>query len=432
MFPWIGGFSRTARSRRRGSVAIHVGILMVILIAMAGLGTEIPFLMYKHRQMQTAANSAALGAAVALMQGYPSPISTEAYGIAAALGFTNGAGNVTVAVNNPPTSGSYTTNLSAVEVIVTQPHTLKLAGVLGVSLYNLSARAVALAGSGSGGYCMLELDPVGMSRWGGPTTGVGLWGGVVVTMTGCGMAVNAAGSQALTLQSGGTLNAPLVSIVGQLNNVWSTVNVTSLKTGQSAISDPYANVSMPSSAGCDHDGFWANPSQLTLSPGTYCNGMSFGGGYAWTLQPGVYYIKSGQFNVAGGASVTGTGVIIVLTTNDGSSYATFSITNGIDLTLSAPTTDQYGTGTAGILFFGDRNAPPSNTNVLSGFTTANLQGAIYLPTQTMQYGSSAGTITGCQQLIAWHVDDNINNLPFDGTCTDTGMKPIGASTLLVE
>ena len=428
---WIAGLSGTQKSRRRGSVAIQIGILMTILIGMAGLGTEIPYLMFKHRQMQTAADSAALSAAVALTQGYPA-ITTEANGIAAALGFVNGTGNVTVTVNNPPKSGSYTSNSSAVEVIVTQPQTLKMAGLLGVSQYNLSARAVALAGSSSGGgYCILSTDPIGQ---GWSVSGVGLWGGVVVTMTGCGMAVNASGSRALTLQSGGTLNAPLVSIVGQLNNVWSTVNVTSLKMNQQPVSDPYANVAMPSAGtGCGTNGtsgYWASPSQLTLSPGIYCNGLSFGGGYTWTLQPGIYYIKSGQFNVAGGASLIGTGVTIVLTAMDGTSnYATFSITNGTTLTLSAPTTGQ----TAGILFFGDRNAPSSNTNVLSGFTTANLQGAIYLPTQTMQYGSSAGTITGCQQLIAWHVDDNINNLPFNGTCTGTGMKTIGASaTLLVE
>ena len=432
MFPWIAGFSRTPRSRRRGSVAIQMGILLVILIAMAGLGTEIPFLMYKHRQMQTAADSAALGAGVALTQGYPSPISTEAYGIAAALGFTNASGNVTVTVNNPPKSGSYTANSSAVEVIVTQPQTLKLAGVLGVSLYNLSARAVALAGSGGdGGYCMLELDPVGLSQWGGPAIGVGLWGGVVVTMTGCGMAVNASGSAALTLQSGGTLNAPKVSIVGGLNNVWSTVNVTSLKTGQSAITDPYANVSMPSSAGCDYDGFsqsWT-PTQTTLNPGRYCNGLTITNGANVLLNSGIYYVKSGQFNIAGGASLIGTGVTIVLTTADGvSSYATLSITNGNNLTLSAPTSGQ----TAGILFFGDRNAPSSNTSYLSGFTTFNATGAIYLPSQTLQYGGG-GTITGYQQLVAWHIDDYINNLPFDGTCTGTGMKTIGASsTLLVE
>ena len=355
----------------------------------------------------------------------------EAKGVAAALGFVKGSGDTTVMVNNPPLSGSNTRNSSAIEVIITQPQTLKLAGLLGVSLYNLTARAVAVAPSAGGGYCMLSMDPIGQ---GWAVSGVGLWGGVVVAMTGCGMAVNASGSGALTLYSGGTLNAPLVSIVGQMNNVWSTVNVTSLKQNQQPVSDPYASVAMPSAGtGCGTNGttgYWASPSQLTLSPGIYCNGLSFGGGYTWTLQPGTYYIKSGQFNVAGGASITGTGVTIVLTAMDGTTnYATFSITNGSNLTLSAPTTGQ----TAGILFFGDRNAPSSNSNVLSGFTTANLQGAIYLPTQTMQYGSSAGTITGCQQLIAWHVDDNINNLPFNGTCTGTGMKTIGASaTLLVE
>ena len=51
------------------------------------------------------------------MQGYPSNIATEAYGISAALGYTNGSNNVTVTVNNPPKSGNYTTNSSAVEVI---------------------------------------------------------------------------------------------------------------------------------------------------------------------------------------------------------------------------------------------------------------------------------------------------------------------------
>ena len=214
MLTWIVGLSRTRnflaalsrfallerRSSRRGSVAIQMAIMMTVLIGMAGLGTEVPYMMYKHRQMQTAADSGALGAAVALSQGYPA-IATEADGIAAALGFTNGSSNVTVTVNNPPKSGNYTTNSSAVEVIVSQPQTLKMAGLFGVSVYNLSARAVALAGSGSGGgYCMLALDPIGQ---GWSVSGVGLWGGVVVTMTGCGMAVNASGSQALMLQSGG-------------------------------------------------------------------------------------------------------------------------------------------------------------------------------------------------------------------------------------
>ena len=396
---------------------------------MAGIGSEVPYVIYKQRQMQAVADSAAFGAATALMQGYPSNIATEAYGIAAALGFTNGSNNVTVTVNNPPKSGNYTTNSSAVEVIVSQPQTAMLASLFGVSQYSLYARAVAIAGSSGGGYCMLALDPVGQSSWGG-YVGIGMWGGVTITMTGCGMAVNAPNFGSLTLASGGTLNAPLVSLAGTINNVWSTVNVTSLKQNQNPISDPYANVSMPASSGCDYNNFWASSGQLTLSPGRYCNGLSMGGGYTWTLQPGIYYIKSGQFNIAGGASLIGNGVTIVLTAMDGTSnYATFWITNGTNITLSAPTTGQ----TAGIVFFGDRNAPSSSTSGLSGFTSLSLNGAVYMPSQTVTWGGWAQSITGCYQLIAWHFDDYIVQLPFNGTCTGTGMKTIGASsTVLVE
>ena len=278
------------KSSRRGSVAIQIGILMTVLIGMGALGTEIPYLMYMHRQMQTVADSAALGGAVALSQGYPA-IATEADGIAAALGFTNGTSNVTVTVNNPPKSGNYTANSSAVEVIVSQPITLKMAGLFGVSAYNLSARAVALSGSGSNTYCMLSLDN-------SSAIGIGLWGGVQLWLNGCGLAANSSGSGALTLQSGGTLAAGVSSLVGQMNNVWSTVWAP-VKQNQPAVADPYANVAMPASTGCDYNnfsiGYTAN--QTTLSPGRYCNGLWIGNGANILLSPGIYYIKSGTLTM---------------------------------------------------------------------------------------------------------------------------------------
>jgi len=38
----------------RGSVAIQIGLVLSGLIGMSALGTEITFLTYKHRQMQSA------------------------------------------------------------------------------------------------------------------------------------------------------------------------------------------------------------------------------------------------------------------------------------------------------------------------------------------------------------------------------------------
>jgi hypothetical protein len=228
-----------------------------------------------------------------------------------------------------------------------------------------------------------------------------------------------------------------VSLAGQLyqDNSTMTVNVTSLKQNQAAVTDPYSGVSMPSSAGCDYDwygiGWSATPT--VLSPGRYCNGLSIANGATAVLSPGIYYIKSGSFSIAGGAAVTGTGVTIVLTTADGAgSYANLSITNGTSIALSAPTSGQ----TAGILFFGDRNAPAASyfNNVISGFGTLDMKGAVYLPSQLLQFGSSGGTITGCWQAIAYDILDQLVNLTMDGTCSGAGMSPIGgsSSTLLVE
>ena len=54
-----------------GSVAIQLGLMMIFILGMVELGVEITFVLYKQRQMQSAANRAALGGATALMRGYP-------------------------------------------------------------------------------------------------------------------------------------------------------------------------------------------------------------------------------------------------------------------------------------------------------------------------------------------------------------------------
>ena len=146
----LGNFLRA----ERGAVAIQMGILLTVLIGMAALGTEIPFVLYKHRQLQSAADAAAFGSAVALSRGYPSNPTVEGQGIAAALGFGNNVNGITVTINNPPATGDHAGNATAVEAIVAQPQTLTLVGLFISNPFRLSARAVALAGSG-GSFCVL-------------------------------------------------------------------------------------------------------------------------------------------------------------------------------------------------------------------------------------------------------------------------------------
>jgi hypothetical protein len=50
----------------------------------------------------------------------------------------------------------------------------------------------------------------------------------------------------------------------------------------------------------------------------------------------------------------------------------------------------------------------------------------------MLYYASSGTLSGCQQVIAWDIKDALTNLAFDGTCTGTGMILNGGKPHLVK
>jgi hypothetical protein len=261
---WRPGIWLALKLNRRGSVAMQMGLLLTTLIGMAGLGSEIPYLMYKQRQLQIAADAAAVSAAVAQLRGYPGVV-LEANGVAAALGFRNGAGGVGVVVNNPPAGGNYTGNNNAVEVVISQVQALPIAGFFGVPYYNLSARSVATSGLG-GRYCVLVLDPTTST-----TTRVL---GTDLSMINCGIAVNSSGSAALQIAMLSNVSAPLASVTGNYTvDSSSTVNIASLKTRQRGLADPYANLAMPSSIGCDYNSaIVQNTGSVTLiQPGRYCN-----------------------------------------------------------------------------------------------------------------------------------------------------------------
>ncbi len=414
MFVWTKRMAAGALSSRRGSVTVIVAILLPVIIGAAGLGTEMTFLLYQQRQIQVAADAAALGASMAVSKGYPAP-STEAIGVAAALGFVDGVSGVTVTVKNPPSSGSHTSSASAVEVIISQTPTLPIAQQVSAASFVVNARAVAL--QSSGGFCVLSTDPSSSAA------GVNINNGATVNLGSCGIAANATSAQAITVSGGSTLTAQMVSVSGQVSNVWSTINAAGgIKVNQAAVADPYASVAMPTSAGCANNGVslgWSASPQ-TLSPGTYCSGLNIANGAIATLSSGIYYIKGGQFGVAGGSTVTGTGVTIVLT-NQGNNYATVSISNGATVALSAPMTG----ATAGIVFFGDRNASASNTSYFVGGSGNNYTGALYLPTQSVSFSDGVSSTSACTQLIAYDISiyggASVNNT----NCSGVGVSAIG-------
>jgi hypothetical protein len=409
---------------RRGSVAVHIAVMMIALIGFAALGIEMGYLLLKHREMQSAADGAAMSGATALGYGYPTDFRMEAKAVAAATGFTDGVDGTTVTVNSPPTLGSNTGNASAVEVIVSQPQTLSLIQVYRSGIFSVGARAVAIAGSGSG--CALQLIA-------SASVGVSATNGATVTLTQCSLGVNATSSTALSMSGAALINAQLVSVVGRasITNGASINPSSALKILQPAMADPYAKVAIPTFSGCSNgtNKSYGHSSGLqTLNPGVWCKGVSFTNDAQIKLNPGVYIVDRGNFNVGGAVVMSGTGVTIVLTSSTGSSYANVTIGNGANVTLSAPTTGAL----AGLVFFGSRSAPASNSNDLEGGALLKITGAIYFPSQKVVFSNGISNPSGCTQLIAGTIQFT-GGARFQNNCAGTGTIAIGGGlSKLVE
>ena len=421
----VAGLMRRTFRSQRGSVAIQLALAMTMVLGMVGLGTEVTFLIFKHRQIQSVADSAALGAATALMRGYPSDFRVEAKGIAASEGFADGTSGVVVTVNHPPTMGSHAGDNSSIEVIISQPQTLGMVSLLVDTDFSVGARAVATLG-GTGAACVLQLLTSN-------TTGVSLSNGATVNLVQCGMDVDANGSTALSVTGAAVLNGQFVAVTGNTSvKNGGVINATNgVKTGQPNVADPYAGVSKPSYSGCTYNNKsigHSNSGRQYISPGVYCNGLKFTNDAIVTMNPGVYIVDRGTFDVGGAVQLSGTGVTIFLTRSTGSSFANVNIANGGQVALSAPATG----ATSGPVFFGDRSAPSSTSNNFAGGASLNLSGAIYMPSQTVVFSNGISNPSGCTQLIAGLIQFT-GAAQFKNNCSGTGVISVGGSQVaLIE
>jgi len=147
-----------------------------------------------------------------------------------------------------------------------------------------------------------------------------------------------------------------------------------------------------------------------------------------TLSPGIYYIEGSGLDVAGGATLSGTGVTLVFTSSNGTNYAGATINGGANINLTAPTTGWN----AGIVLFGDRNMPAGTNFTFSGGSTQSFTGALYLPKGAVKFAGGADSTAGCTQLVADTITfTGDSNFAID--CAGKGTKPLASANIsLVE
>ena len=454
---------RTLGSENGQSLMI-VLLCIVILLGFVALATDVGILFYTKRQLQSIADSAAIGGASvipcnvagtggSLASGCPSVIMAAQ--IDAQGGVTTGAngtsgtvlGNgVTLFANHPPVYGPKAGNSNYVEAIACQNAPVFFMNLFmpvnnsctgGTTSWTgklpVTARSVAFWGAGQG--CLYTLGTSG-------TTIFISGSSINLQATQCGIYDNSSASNAIFISgSSDTINAKSIGVVGDKTISGSNDTITPTPvSGIVPVSDPLVYLSPPSAGTCS--GSLIITSSMTV-PAGYCSLTISGSGYTVTIpagtysggitisgstdnvtfNTGTYILSSGSLTVSGSSDtvsgngvtfyVAGTGAVII----SGSSN-TFNLT--------APTSGTYN----GILFFQDRSDSASDT--IGGSTdTLSLYGALYFP-------DAALTISGSTVSSNLYVDLIVKSVTFSGSsitlkdyATLSGVtSPVGAATLV--
>ena len=377
---------------KSGTIAVLAALAFPVVIGMAGVGLDASSWMMTRRDLQTASDAAAIAAAWEVANGY----DEQAEGTATLEARKNGY--------NPDLQGELTLSVdindagqTVVSASVRQEAPVYFSSLfVSGSIFTATSASAALIEPGND-YCMLALSEDADAAF----TAVGT---ADIISPNCGIAVNSDSDSALDLTGFVTVDVDNISIVGNYE-VGSNVefNYNNLKTRTARKRDPYEDLEVSDHGTCTRTDIRRGNSytnNATLSPGTYCGGISISGNTTVTFQPGVYYIDGDDLKIIGNGAVIGEGVTFILTNSNPSegTWANLNISGGRSISFSAPA---EGEEMEGIVFFQDRNAPEGSSNTLLGSSSLEIDGAMYFPTRSIDIGGNhSSDVEVCTRLIA--------------------------------
>lgn len=438
---FLGRFARD----ERGVSAIIFAMILPLLIGMVGIAIEIGLWFEQKRDMQSAADAAAIAGAFEISEGNSdATMETSGKSSSALNGYTHGIDGVTVVINRPPDANSaHDGDSNYVQAVVQRPQTLLFSADLNPGAVTLIARATAYVGAQALG-CVVALEP-------SASEAVHLDSNARINLTDCGLTVDSSSSTAVHMDSNSQVNADFARITGNYDlDSNATFNSTPVTTGATAVSDPFSDLANPSAGSCDQSGYsLGSNNTATLSPGVYCNGFSLGSNSRVTLSPGTYYMNNGTFSMSSNSKLyAGGGVTIIFT---GSAHMDLSSNAWIQ--INAPTSGTY----AGIAMMQDPDSS-ANTHTMNSNVYIGLTGAIYFPDSLLHMDSNSTITTsavlssgyatttpasnsansGCGLVVTdtLHMDSNSRiNLNNDSATCDTYSVPTttsGGTPTLVE
>lgn len=386
----IGHAFRRLWNDKRGNVLIIAGAAMPLVVGSAGLASDtIQWTMMK-RQLQRAADSAAIAGVYARLQG-----QTVESAVTRDLVHNN---RVIVPLNasypsvSQPADTSVYKNAVEVTLEINLPLTFTSMFVSNAMALPATARAGVV---NSGDYCVLSLENTAV-------TGLTMWGSTSLDL-GCGMMTNSTSLNAAAAGGSASVKASPIAAVGGIQSSNNYATGTTFSPFSPALADPFASVNpeQPFTPCPLADDPNVKPnSSVSIGPGCYRSLSSSG---TLNLSPGTYYIDGGGLDFGAQATVNGSGgVTIVLSNSSAAANATIGtieMNGGANLNLVAPSTGIY----KGIAIYQDRRATSGVSSKINGNSGSTIQGALYFPKAALTFTGNSGMNTNCMQLVALRV-----------------------------
>jgi len=380
-------------------VAVLVAFCLIIILSVTALAIDGGRILAERRNVQAAADAAALAAAADLYDNYwtnsgadPSHTARDsAWRTSKANGFENGV-NATVTVNIPPTTGDYVGQAGYVEVLVQYKEARSFSNLFSSTAIDVGARAVAIGSPVAADVGILVLNPTAKGAF-------STSGGGTSQVVGTPIVVNSSNSEAAIAGGTGSVTALEFDITGGYSTTGSGSFVGPIHLGRRPMVDPLKDLPIPDKANMTKQSnkkIQQTSGDVSLQPGVYKGGISVSGTGNLNLAPGVYYMDGGGFSFSGQGSLNGPGVMIYNDPGNGNSDG-ISVSGQGSLILSAPTSGVY----QGLTFFQDRTSGVSgNVSGSGGGGTTSIKGTFYFAGADLSVSGNGGVSNVGSQYIS--------------------------------
>ena len=418
------GFFRKLLKDRRGNVLAIACAAMPVVVGCAGLATDtIQWTLWK-RQLQRAADSAAI-AGVYDRQGASGATTTTSATVSHDLTINDHTWMSLMTgypqVDFPADSG---VKKDQVHVTLAIQQRLPFSSLFLASAPIITASATAAAVPAGGNACVQALETSASN------TGILINGNADIYMPDCVMYSNSPAANSAYAKGSSAVNAEAVTAVGGIQES-SNWTVNAYRPYSPTLPDPFANVTpSPSDMKCaghlattGHTVSWVNDvltdttdmvaaKDALGNPAKCWTSMNVGSNTTLNV-PAAYtathgssiYINGGNATIQGNFGCTA--CTIVLTNSDTSPNATvgtLKVNASSNINMTAPTSGTF----KGLAIYQDRRAATctnaSCSDTINGNSGSVIQGALYFPAQELQYNGTGNTTAVCTMFVARRVN----------------------------